>query len=114
MRPTRNPRVKICCISSIEEARLAIECGASALGLVSAMPSGPGVIQEDHIAEIAASIPPGVTSFLLTCKQAADAIIAQHGRSRTNCIQLCDELSLGSYRILTEALPGISIVQVIH
>ena len=54
MKPTRIPLVKICCISSVEEAAMAIECGASALGLVSHMPSGPGVIGEDRIAEIAA------------------------------------------------------------
>jgi len=45
------PRVKICCIASVEEAQAAIAAGASALGLVSAMPSGPGVIEEDAIAE---------------------------------------------------------------
>jgi len=46
-------KVKICCIQSIEEAKLAIKCGASVLGLVSEMPSGPGVISEDLIVEIA-------------------------------------------------------------
>jgi phosphoribosylanthranilate isomerase len=49
------PRVKICCISSVEEAWAAIHAGASALGLVSTMPSGPGVIGWDLIAEIAAA-----------------------------------------------------------
>ena len=44
------PRIKICCIASIDEARLAIDAGASALGLVSAMPSGPGVIPWETIA----------------------------------------------------------------
>jgi phosphoribosylanthranilate isomerase len=111
---TRTPRVKICCISSIEEAALAIECGASALGLVSQMPSGPGVISESRIAEIAAKVPPGVTSFLLTCKQDSEEIVAQHRRCRTNCIQLCDRLTSGSYEQLRKSLPGISIVQVIH
>ena len=52
------PHVKICCISSIEEAELAIKYGAIALGLVSEMPSGPGVISEDLIEEIASSVPP--------------------------------------------------------
>ena len=47
------PRVKICCISSIEEAQMAISHGASALGLVGAMPSGPGVIEDNTIATIA-------------------------------------------------------------
>ena len=77
MQPTIHPRVKICCISSVAEARLAVEQGASALGLVSSMPSGPGVIDEEIIAEIAASIPPAVSSFLLTSKQDARSINAQ-------------------------------------
>jgi phosphoribosylanthranilate isomerase len=38
------PRVKICCIRSVAETQTAIRHGAAALGLVSAMPSGPGVI----------------------------------------------------------------------
>ncbi len=60
------PRVKACCISSIEEARLAVRYRAAAVGLVSEMPSGPGVISEDLVARIAATVPPGVASFLST------------------------------------------------
>ena len=101
-------------MSSVEEAALAVEYGASALGLVSHMPSGPGVIPEDRIAEIAAPVPPAIGSFLLTSKQDAHEIIAQHHRCRTNCIQVCDRLISGSYRDLKDALPGVSIVQVIH
>ena len=114
MGPTRTPRVKICCISSVPEARLAIECGASALGLVSAMPSGPGVIGEDQIAKIAATIPPPIGSFLLTSEQDVDSIVTQHRRCRTNCIQLVDRLVSGSPRDLKQALPGVAVVQVIH
>lgn len=93
---------------------MAIEAGASAVGLVSAMPSGPGPIPEELIAEIAATIPPGVSSFLLTCLQDARSIIAQQRRLRVNTIQICDRLTDGSYQDLREALPGISIVQVVH
>jgi phosphoribosylanthranilate isomerase len=107
-------RVKICCISSIEEARLAIECGASALGLVSAMPSGPGVISEDLIQQIADQVPPPIATFLLTCQQDADAIIAQQRRCRTNTLQLCDSIATDGYSKLRDQLPGISLVQVIH
>ena len=78
------------------------------------MPSGPGVIPEERIAEIARFVPPGVSSFLLTCLQSVDAIVAQHGRCRANTIQICDRLESGSYRELKHALPGIAIVQVIH
>ncbi len=114
MQPTTIPRVKICCISSVEEAWLAITHGASALGLVSHMPSGPGVISEAEIAEIAAIIPPGIASFLLTSKQDVASIIAQQRRCRTNTLQLCDHLLDGGYQDLRAALPGTKIVQVIH
>ena len=93
---------------------MAIEAGASAVGLVSAMPSGPGPIPEELIAEIAATIPPGVSSFLLTCLQDATSIIDQQRRLRVNTIQICDRLTEGSYQDLREALPGISLVQVVH
>lgn len=108
------PRVKICCIASVQEAWLAIRHGASAVGLVSAMPSGPGPIPEDLIARIARIIPPGVASFLLTSKQNASEIILQHHQCGTSVIQLCDRLEIGDYTKLREALPGIGLVQVVH
>jgi phosphoribosylanthranilate isomerase len=114
MKPTTHPRVKICCIGSIEEAALAVAYGASALGLVSRMPSGPGIIDDELIAEIAAKVPPAIGTFLLTSKQDVDSILAQHWICRTNCIQVCDELTSGTHRDLKQALPGVSIVQVIH
>ena len=91
-----------------------IRYGASALGLVSAMPSGPGPISEELIAEIAAVIPPGVASFLLTSRQDAESIIAQQKRTRVNTIQLVDRISLHVYEALRMALPGIALVQVTH
>ncbi len=68
-------RIKICCIQTVEEAALAVRHGASALGLVGEMPSGPGVIDDTLIAEIAASVPPPVDTFLLTSRTEADGII---------------------------------------
>src|SRR5450631_4196670 len=114
MKATRTPRVKICCIDSVDEAALAIECGASALGLVSDMPSGPGVISDERIAEITATIPPAIGTFLLTSRQKVDDIIEQHRYCRTNTIQICDHLTHGTHRDLKLALPGISVVQVVH
>ena len=93
---------------------MAIEAGASAVGLVSAMPSGPGPIPEELIAEIAGTIPPGVSSFLLTCLQDARSIIDQQRRLRVNTIQICDRLTEGSYQDLHDALPGVLLVQVVH
>jgi phosphoribosylanthranilate isomerase len=114
MKPTLKPRVKICCIASIEEAWLAINHGASALGLVSSMPSGPGPIADELIREISEVIPPALGSFLLTCRQDTGEIIRQQRLARVNTIQLCDRLERGSHRVLRDALPGIALVQVIH
>jgi phosphoribosylanthranilate isomerase len=114
MKATTIPRVKICCISSVDEAAMAVAAGASALGLVSHMPSGPGVISDELIAEIAASVPPAIGTFLLTSRQSVDEIVAQQRVCRTNTIQICDHLTRGTHRELKQALPGISIVQVVH
>jgi phosphoribosylanthranilate isomerase len=114
MKPVRTPRVKICCIGSVEEAVLAIDCGASALGLVSHMPSGPGVISDRLIAEIAATVAPSIGTFLLTSRTSVADIVEQQRFCRTNTIQICDHLTHGTYRDLKDALPGISVVQVIH
>jgi phosphoribosylanthranilate isomerase len=110
----RRPRVKICCISSADEARTAIDFGASALGFVSSMPSGPGVIGEDLIAEIVASIPPALGTFLLTCETDVEKIVAQQRRTRVNTLQLVDSLPRGGHRQLRRLLPGIALVQVVH
>lgn len=107
-------RVKVCCIASREEAAMAVRHGAHAIGLVSAMPSGPGPIPEDLIAEIAAAVPPPTRTFLLTSLQSADAIVAQHRRLRTTTIQIVDHLAEGSYDAIRDALPGVELVQVIH
>lgn len=108
------PRIKICCIASIDEARLAVGYGASALGLVGPMPSGPGVIDNATIREIARATPPGVHSFLLTSETSAGPIIHHHGLTRTTTIQLVDSVSPNSYANIREALPGVKLVQVIH
>jgi phosphoribosylanthranilate isomerase len=106
MEPTKVPRVKVCCIASAAEAWTAVRLGASALGLVSRMPSGPGVIDDATIAGVAARVPPGVSAFLLTCEQEVDALVAQQRRLRVGTLQLCDWLGPERLRTLREALPA--------
>jgi phosphoribosylanthranilate isomerase len=111
---TTTPRIKICCISSTSEARTAIEFGASALGLVGHMPSGPGVISDELIKTIASTTPPPVATFLLTSETSSQAIIKHHDITRTNTIQIVDKLNEGTYRELREAMPVVKLVQVVH
>ncbi len=107
-------RIKICCIQSIDEAQTALEAGADALGLVSAMPSGPGAIDEDLIAEIAATIPHHVWSVLLTSKLTAAEIVAQQRRTGVNTLQLVDAVPFAELTTLRNELPRVRLVQVIH
>lgn len=108
------PFIKICCIANADEADLAVSAGASALGFVSAMPSGPGVIDDQLIAEIAAIVPQQIATFLLTSLQDADSIIDQHQLCRTSTIQLVDRVAHTELRKLRNHLPEIKLVQVIH
>lgn len=107
-------RIKICCIASPEEARIAIEAGASAIGLVGRMPSGPGPIADELIRTIARGIPPPVATFLLTSETSVDGIVAHHARTLTNTIQIVDRVSAATHLELRRRLPSVRIVQVIH
>jgi phosphoribosylanthranilate isomerase len=108
------PKIKICCISSIEEANLAIAQGAAALGLVGKMPSGPGIISDELIYTIAKGVPTNIDTFMLTSETSAEAIIEHHKKTNTSTIQIVDALSEGTYAQIKKALPSIKIVQVIH
>ena len=108
------PRIKICCIGTINEAKTAIGYGASAIGLVARMPSGPGPIPDELIRQIALTVPPTIGTFLLTSETSVTGIIKHHQRTNTNTIQIVDYLSNGTYSQLKAALPSVKIVQVIH
>jgi len=107
-------QVKICCIQNADEARSAIRFGASALGLVSEMPSGPGPIPENRIAEIVAEIPSGFHTFLLTSKQDPEAVVLQQRKTKVTTLQLVDAFPASGYNYLRRKLPETQIVQVIH
>lgn len=108
------PRIKICCISSLEEAAMAVRFGAAALGLVGQMPSGPGVISDNLIAAIAKAAPPAVGTFLLTSETDAQAIANHHQRVLTNTIQIVDQLHSGQYQDIRAKVGPVKIVQVLH
>ena len=111
--------VKVCCIASVAEARLAVAQGARVLGLVSAMPSGPGVITDDVAAEVAAwaaaqAQAPAPETFLLTSRTTAQGIAEQHRRVRSTALQLVDELPPAELQALRTLCPGVRLVQVVH
>ena len=114
MKDTPPVKVKICCINSKEEASLAIRYGATEIGLVGPMPSGPGIIDDSLIKEIATTINPPTSTFLLTSETSTAGIIAHHERAPTTTIQIVDALSEGTYQEIKSRLPTIRLIQVIH
>jgi phosphoribosylanthranilate isomerase len=108
------PIIKICCIQDRAEAQLAMDQGANALGLVSEMPSGPGVISLDQIRDIAAFITKSAVSVLLTSEQSSKGIIEQVEYCNPTAIQIVDKLLLGSHRDIRVMFPDLIIIQVIH
>ena len=109
------PQVKICCIASVAEAQLAQAHGAAALGLVSHMPSGPGVVADAVIAQVAAAVRgQPLCTFLLTARTQAAAIAAQHAAAGTTTLQLVDHVPHAELRALRGLCPGVELVQVIH
>lgn len=107
-------RLKVCCIASVEEAALAVRLGADALGLVSAMPSGPGVIDESLIPRISRTVPPGVATFLLTSRTEGEAIADQAAAAGVGVVQLVDVVEPSAYGVIRRRLPAVRIVQVLH
>jgi phosphoribosylanthranilate isomerase len=108
------PIIKICCIQDRTEAQLAMDLGANALGLVSEMPSGPGVISLDQIRDIAAFIPIPINSVLLTSKQSSEEILEQVEYCKPTAIQIVDKILFGSHQDIHAAFPELIIIQVIH
>ena len=113
LRPGRT-RLKVCCIASLDEARLAVALGADALGLVSAMPSGPGVVADATIRAVAARVPVPVATFLLTARTDAAGLVAQARGARVDTLQLVDAVAPAVLAQVRDALPGVRLVQVVH
>jgi phosphoribosylanthranilate isomerase len=109
-----NTRIKICCIADTCEARMAMDAGAWALGLVSHMPSGVGPISDELIASVSHWVGGEVETFLLTCRQDAASIIEQVKYCRPSTVQLVDSVSVSDLQKIKAALPDVAIVQVIH
>jgi phosphoribosylanthranilate isomerase len=107
-------RVKVCCISSIAEAELAIRNGADALGLVGEMPSGPGVIDDKLAREIAALAPPTVETFLLTSRTSGEDIADHVEYCGTTAVQVVQHIDAKEYSRIIRRLPRVRRVQVIH
>jgi phosphoribosylanthranilate isomerase len=107
-------RIKVCCIASPGEARMAVEAGADALGLVARMPSGPGPIADATIAAVTAMVPPPVATFLLTSETTANAISAHIRATNPSVVQIVSHIDPAESARLALLEPHVRRVQVVH
>ena len=110
----KRTRIKICCMSSVDEIRVAVRAGADALGFVAEMPSGAGIIGEELASQLIPIVPPPVGTFLLTSETDALRIVGQQRRCGANTLQLCDRVTAEVRSLVCRQLPGIKIAQVVH
>lgn len=79
-------RVKICGITRLEDARLAVDMGADSIGLVFHQPS-PRSVSIDQAMEIRQAIPPFVTVTTLFLDESEDWIAQVVHQLRPDCLQ---------------------------
>jgi phosphoribosylanthranilate isomerase len=106
--------IKICCIQNDTEVEMAAAAGATHVGLVAAMPSGPGPIAADRIAEIVGAVPTGVTAVLLTAHTDADSIIEHARTTGVTAVQIVGEVPADVRLSIKAAAGSIDILQVVH
>lgn len=111
---TVRTRLKVCCVMAQAEAAMAVAAGADAVGLVGRMPSGPGVIDDALIADVAASVPPPVATFLLTSETEAEAIAEHVARTVPTAVQIVSHVDPSVLQDLRPRIGRTRIVQVIH
>lgn len=114
MRARPMTAVKVCCIQSADEARLAAAEGAAFLGLVGAMPSGPGPIPDEVIARVVREAPAGAVPVLLTSRVTAADIAAHVRGTGAPAVQIVQTVPPGVRRELRGLIPGVTILQVVH
>ena len=111
---TARTRVKICCISSLSEAGMAIAAGADAIGLVAATPPGAGTIDDAAIRAITAEVPPPVATILLSSRTTGSDMAEHVRHCGTNTLQVVDHVDPAEHAVLAVSLPMVRRIQVIH
>jgi len=107
-------RIKICCIASDEEARMAIAAGTDALGFVGVWPPTPRAIPDTRIAEIAKQVPPPIETFVLTSETSAEAISAHVRETGTTGVQIVHPINPEESARLAMLERSVRRIQVIH
>ncbi len=102
-------RVKICGVTRAEDARLAAELGAAAVGFIF-WPASPRCIDPAAAAEIATSLPPLVTTVGVFVDQPIDDVLRIARQARLSAIQLHGSESMAyAQRVLQPVIKVVAV-----
>lgn len=109
---------KICCMQSEAEIDMAVAAGARAVGIVGPMPNGAGFLDEETAMRLARHAVgrhgDRLWATLLTKRTAARAIADHVAETGANAIQIVDRPEAGTYALLRDRFPALTILQVVH
>jgi phosphoribosylanthranilate isomerase len=95
------PAVKVCGICRPEDAQLAVELGASAIGFVF-WPDSPRYVEPDRARQIAAALPQGVITVGVFVNQAAGEVADIADRVGLHAVQLHGDESVTEFAALPQ------------
>jgi len=108
-------RVKICGIASVEDALLAAEAGADAVGcLVGLDHPSPDEVDAPTARSVFSCLPPFVARVLVTHKTTLAKVSTLAHETGATVIQLHGEFPLVAIPALREAIPYAAIVKTVH
>ncbi|MCE7072590.1 hypothetical protein LZG74_19905 [Dyadobacter sp. CY327] len=107
-------KIKIDSISSVQEASLAIQFGADALGIICPKIEVGHSAALELTARISAMVPPSVPTYMMTGETVFEDIARRYNFIKSAGIQLDKPVSSLTYRHLRQLLPGVKLLQVIE
>lgn len=108
-------RVKICGITNLEDANFAVSFGADALGfIVGVRRKAEDAISPEEARRIILSLPPYISSVLVTDLMEAKRVIELCKEIGATTIQLQDEIPFDEIVLVRRGLPNIRLVKAVH
>lgn len=109
------PRVKICGIANLEDARTAIACGADALGFLVGLvyPTGDELTAE-RARELVAALPPFVNPVLVTHQSDPEVVAGLVATVAPHVVQLHGAFAPEDISRLRARFPHLKILKAVH